>query len=97
MRVADPKLAKSRVAAVQKRKRWTGIRSHFIRTVRGAAPTEGSELIRKRFPSRERAYSDRTKRGAMISVWKRTWGKPATGSAVEEMKGTDLKLLVIVI
>src|SRR5258705_1914333 len=95
MRVADPKLAKSRVAAVQKAKRLTGIRSHFIRTVRGAAPTEGIELIRKRLPSGETAYWNSTIRGAMIRVWKRTWGTPATGSSLELSIATAISLLSI--
>jgi hypothetical protein len=73
MRVADPKLTKSRIAAVQKQS-WTGIRSHFIRTVKGAAPTEGVELIRKWLPSRKTAYWNSTVLAATIRVWKRTWG-----------------------
>src|SRR5260370_22418012 len=97
MRVADPKLAKSRVAAVQKAKRLIGIRSHFIRTVRGAAPTEGIELIRKRLPSGETAYWNSTIRGAMIRVWKRTWGTPAIGSSCDVAIATALSFFFLVI
>ena len=39
-------------------KRTEGLRfaGYFISTVRGAAPVDGIELIRKRLPSRETAY-----------------------------------------
>jgi hypothetical protein len=80
-----------------KAKRWTWIRSHFISTVSGAAPVDGVELIRKRLPSRETAYWNRTIRGAMIRVWKRTWGTPATGSSCDMSIATAISFLSLVI
>ena len=50
---------------------FAGRDNQLISTVTGAAPTAGSELIRKRLPSGETAYWKRTIRGAMIRVWKR--------------------------
>ena len=61
------------------------------------AKKRGSELIRKRFPSRETAYWNSTKRGAMIRVWKRTWGTPATGSSCEVSIATAISFLSMVI
>jgi len=94
MRVADPEFAKSPGAAFKSERMD---RIQFISTVRGAAPTDGIELIRKRLPSGETAYWHSTRRGPMIRVWKRTWGTPATGSSCEVSIATAISFLSIVI
>jgi hypothetical protein len=73
------------------------IRGQFISTVRGAAPTEGIELMRKRLPSRETAYWNSTVRAATIRVWKRAWGTPAAGSSCEVSIATAISFLSMAI
>lgn len=72
-RTSCPLATLSNHQAIKNRQVWpfkseAMIRIQFISTVRGAAPTDGIELIRKRLPSGETAYWNSTIRGAMIRV-----------------------------